>query len=205
MHSARLCGTRPGEAWALHHLGFGLAKLGDMEAFDCLQAASAVRREAGDLGGEGRTAIALTEAHLRIHGPQVGYEYSLRCLELLRKAADPALLGIGLNNHGDVCLELGKTDEATQSLQQALDILTAIGGGNGHGQVISNLGQIHLRPGRLSEAIASLSEAHQIYLAQGHLLGQAEALKYLGEAQRKFGRADQARSRSKQPWRSSRT
>ena len=193
VNSARLCGTRPGEAWALQHLGYGLARLGDVEAFDCLHKASAMRQEAGDLGGEGRTAIALTEAHLRINGPQAGYEYSLRCLELLRKAADPALLGIGLNNHGDVCLELGKTDEATQFLQEALDILRSIGGGNGHAQVMDNLGQIHLKSGRLPEAIASLSEAHQLYLVQGHLLGQATALKYLGEAQRGVGRADQAR------------
>jgi tetratricopeptide (TPR) repeat protein len=100
---------------------------------------------------------------------------------------------MGLNNHGDVCLELGKTDEATQSLQQALDILTAIGGGHAHAAVMDNLGQIHLKSGRLPEAIASLSEACQLYLVQGHLLGQAMALKYLGEAQRGVGRADQAR------------
>ena len=191
--SARLRGTRAGEAWALHQLGFALAELGDTEAFECLQASSAVRQETGDLGGEARTEIALTAAHLKIHGPQAAYEYSSRCMELLRKVADPALLGIGLNNHGDVCLELGKTDEATQSLQEALGILTAIGGGHGHGQVLENLGQIHLRSGRLPEAIASLSQAHQIYLVQGHLLGQAKALKSLGEAQRKVGLAGQAR------------
>ncbi len=193
VNSARLTGSRPGEAWALHHLGFALAKLGDAEAFDCLQEASAMRQEAGDLGGEARTAIALTEAHLVIHGPQAAYEYSLRCLNLLRKAADPALLGIGLNNHGDICWLAGKADEATQSLHEALDTLTAIGGGNGHGQVMENLGQIHLKSGRLHEAIASLSEAHRLYLAQGHLEGQAMALKWLGEAQQGVGRTDQAR------------
>ena len=50
--SARLCGSRSGEALALHHLGFGLARLRDTEAFDCLQEALAIRQEAGDLGGE---------------------------------------------------------------------------------------------------------------------------------------------------------
>jgi DNA-binding SARP family transcriptional activator/tetratricopeptide (TPR) repeat protein len=193
VNSARLCGTRPGEAWALHHLGFGLAELGDMDAFDCLQEAAVVRQEMGDLSGEARTAIALTDAHLRIQGPQAVYEYSLRCLELLRKAPDPELLGMGLNNHGHICLELGKTDEATQSLQQARAILTAIEGGIGHGQVMTNLGQIHLQSGRLHEAIASLSEAYQLYLQQGDLLPQATALKYLGEAQRGLGQTDQAR------------
>jgi DNA-binding SARP family transcriptional activator/tetratricopeptide (TPR) repeat protein len=193
LNSARLSGTRAGEAWALHHLGYGLAKLNDTEAFDCLQKALALRQEAGDRGGEARIAIGLTEAHLRIHGAQAAYDDSLRCLELLRAAADPGLLGIGLNNHGDICLTLGKTQEATQFLQQALDILTANGGGNGHGQVMENLGYIHLKSARLPEAIASLSEAHRLYLLQGHLMGQAKALRHLGEAQRDAGQADQSR------------
>jgi tetratricopeptide (TPR) repeat protein len=128
-----------------------------------------------------------------MHGPQAAYDHSLRCLELLRKAGNPALLGTGLNNHGEFCRDLGKADEATECLQEALGILTAIGGGNGRGQAMENLGRIHLECGRFPEAIASLSEAHRLYLAQGHLLRQARALKYLGQAQRGTGRADQAR------------
>jgi tetratricopeptide (TPR) repeat protein len=111
---------------------------------------------------------------------------------LLRRAAEPTILGTGLNNHGDFCLVLGKSAEATECLQEALDILTAIGGQNAQGHVMENLGRIHLESGRLSEAIASLSEAHRLQLAQGDLLGQAAALKYLGQAQRDAGRADEA-------------
>jgi DNA-binding SARP family transcriptional activator len=192
-NSARLRGTRPGEAWALHHLGRALAELGDMEAFDRLQESAAVRQETGDLDGEARTTIALVIAQVRIHGSQAAYEYSLRCLELLRKGADPELLGMGLNNHGHICWNAGKLDEAVRSLQQALDILTAIEGDTWHGQAMENLGQIHLQSGRLHEAIACLSEAHQLYLLQGDPLRQATALKYLGEAQRGLGHADQAR------------
>jgi DNA-binding SARP family transcriptional activator/tetratricopeptide (TPR) repeat protein len=191
--SARQCGTRPGEAWALHHLGHALAELGDEETFDRLQEAAAVRQETRDLGGEARTAIMLAEAQVKIHGPQAAYEYSLRCLELLRKADDPTLLGMALNNHGHICWNAGNADEATQSLQEALDILTAIEGDTWHGQVMENLGQIHLQSGRLPEAIASLSEAHQLYLLQGDPLRRATALKYLGEAQHGLGQADQAR------------
>jgi tetratricopeptide (TPR) repeat protein len=135
----------------------------------------------------------LAEAQVKIHGPQAAYEYSLRCLELLRKADDPTLLGMALNNHGHICWNAGNADEATQSLQEALDILTAIEGDTWHGQVMENLGQIHLQSGRLPEAIASLSEAHQLYLLQGDPLRRATALKYLGEAQHGLGQADQAR------------
>jgi len=191
--SARMAGSRQGEAWALHHLGYGLARLGDTEAFGCLQEASALRREMGDTGGEGRTAMALAEAYYWIHGPQEAYDHSLRCLELLRQGENPALLGTGLNNHGEFCRDLGKADEATECLQEALGILTAIHGGNGQGHVTENLGRIYLESGRLPEAIASLSEAHRFHLASGDLTGQAAALKYLGQAQHGVGRADQAR------------
>ena len=190
--SARAAGSRPGEAWALHHLGAGLARLGDADAFRCLQEAAALRREMRDTGGEGRTAIALIEAHYWIHGPQVAYDHSLRCLELLRKAGDPVRLGTGLNNHGEICRALGKMDEATEWLQEALGILTAIGGGNARGHVTENLGRIHLESSRLPEAIANLSEAHRHHLASGDLMGQATALKYLSQAQHGVGRADQA-------------
>jgi DNA-binding SARP family transcriptional activator len=193
VNSAHVSGSRLGRAWALHNLGWGLAELGGTEAFSCLQEASAIRQEMKDLGGEAQAAISLAGAHSMIHGPQAAYEHSLRYLELLRKAGNPALLGIGLNNHGQHCRELGKVDEAIECIQEALGIWRAIGGGNGHGQVLENLGRIHLESGRLPEAVASLSEAHRLCLAQGDLRGQAVALKYLGEAQRGAGRADQAR------------
>jgi DNA-binding SARP family transcriptional activator/tetratricopeptide (TPR) repeat protein len=193
VNSARAAGSRPGEAWALHHLGYALARLGDAEAFSCLQEASALRREMRDTGGEGRTAMALAEAHYWIHGPQAAYDHSLRCLELLRQAEDPALLGTGLNNHGEFCRDLGKAEEATECLREALGIVTAIGGGNGQGHVTENLGRIYLESGRLPEAIARLSEAHSLHLASGDLMGQAAALKYLGQAQHGIGQEDQAR------------
>jgi tetratricopeptide (TPR) repeat protein len=163
VNSARVTGSRPGEAWALHHLGYGLAGLGDAAAFNCLQEASAVRQETGDLDGEARTAIALTEAHYRIHGPQAAYDHSLRCLELLRRTGDPALLGVGLNNHGEFCWDLGKVDEATECLQEALGIWTAIGGGNGHGHVVENLGEAQRGADRTEQARESLEAALALF------------------------------------------
>jgi DNA-binding SARP family transcriptional activator len=193
VNSAHVSGSRLGRAWALNNLGYGLASVGDAAAFSCLREASAIREEMNDLGGQGQTAIATAEAHYRIHGAQAAYDHSLHCLELLRRAANPGQLAAGLNNHGEHCRVLGKIDEATECLKEALDILTAIGGGHVHGPVMANLGRIHLESGHSREAIASLSAAHRLYLAQGHLLGQALALKDLSEAQRSAGRADQAR------------
>jgi DNA-binding SARP family transcriptional activator len=191
--SARLAGSRSGEAWALHNLGYGLARFSDPEAFSCLKQSAAIRKEMKDLDGEAQATISLTVAHSCINGPQAAYGHSLRSLELLRKAENPALLGIGLNNHGDICMSLGKADEATRYLKEALGILTSIGAQVGQGQVLENLGCIHLESGRLPEAIASLSEACRVFAAQGHLPGQAGALKNLGLAQHRADQPDLAR------------
>jgi tetratricopeptide (TPR) repeat protein len=192
--SARITASRLGEAWALHNLGWGLAMLGDTAAFGCLEKSSAIREELRDLDGQAQAALALAETHLRVHGVRTAYDYSLRALELLRETEGyPATLAAGLNNHDANCMFLGKYDEATECLQEALSILTAIEASHGLGHVMMNLGCIHLESGRFSEAIASASEAHRLLLAQGHLLGQAQALRYLGHAQRGADQLDQAR------------
>jgi len=191
--SARACGSRPGEAWALHGLGQGLAELGETEAFACLERALAIRRELEDLAGQAQTAASIADAYYKIDGPQAAYEYSLPSLDVFRRAGNPALLAVGLNNHGEYCRVLGKVDEATECLQEALGVLTAIGGGHGYGHVLDNLGRIYLESGRLDEAAASLSEAYRVHVAQGHLLGQAVALRYLGQAQHRAGQTDRAR------------
>jgi DNA-binding SARP family transcriptional activator/tetratricopeptide (TPR) repeat protein len=191
--SADTCGSRLGKAWALHNLGYGLARVGDAEAFSRLQESYAIRHDMSDLGGEAQAAIALMEAYYRIQGPQAAYAHSPHYLDLIRRAGNPWRLAIGLNNHGHHCELLGKVDEATRYLQEALGILESIGGGPGLAEVLANLGRIHLKSGRFDEAIAGLTEAHRLYLGRGQLLGQAVVLRELGEAQHRVGAADQAR------------
>ena len=191
--SARLAGSRPGEAWALNNLGWALASVGDAEAFGCLSQATAIRRELKDLDGQHQAAITLSEAHYRIHGPQAAYDHSLSCLEPLRQTGHPHTLAAGLNNLSNHCRDLGKLDEAAGYLREALGIYRAIGGGHGPGHALENLGRVQLMSGRLDEAIASLAEAHRLHLAQGHLLGQAQSLRDLGRAQYAAGQLSQAR------------
>ena len=191
--SARTAGLRKGEARALQNLGAGLAAVGEMEAFACLEEASAIWRETGDLVGEAQVTISITFACYKLRGPREAYGHSLRGLELLRNAGNPALLGLGLSNHGDLCRMLGWADEGTECLREALAIWTAIGRGSGQANALENLGRIYLETGRLHEAIASLSEAHRLQVAEGHLEAQAVALRYLGEAQHRTGQTDQAR------------
>jgi DNA-binding SARP family transcriptional activator/tetratricopeptide (TPR) repeat protein len=190
--SARAAGHRLGEAWSLQNLGLALTVIGDMEALIRLEEALAIRRESGDRIGEGQTRISLAGAYNGLQGPQAAFGHSLRSLEVLRQAGNPALLGVALANHGEFCLKLGRLNEATDSLREALDM------GQGRdlysrGHVIHNLALVHMESGRLAEAIAGLTEAHSLHVASGHLMGQALTLKYLGEAQRGAGQEDQAR------------
>jgi DNA-binding SARP family transcriptional activator/Tfp pilus assembly protein PilF len=190
--SARAAGNRQGEAWALNNLGTGLQKLGETEAFARLEEALAIRREMADLDGEAQTLISLADSYYKLKGPREAYDHSLRHLGVLRRAGNPALLGSGLNNHGEFCMDLEMLDEAADCLQEALAIWTTIKG-HGVGYVLENLGRIYLRKGDLSEAIATLSQAHRHHLANGHVVKQAQALKYLAEAQRDAGYQDRAR------------
>ena len=191
--SARASQSCLGEAWALQNLGQGLVWLREMEASACLEQAMAIRRSMGDLVGQAQTAVSIGHTYYTFLGPQAAYDHSLPLLEIVRQAGNPALLGVGLNDHAEFCRLLGKADEAIECLQEALGIWTSMEGGYGHGHVLDNLGRIHLESGRLDEAIANLSEAHRVHLASGDLMGQAQALWYLGKAQHSAHRADQAR------------
>jgi DNA-binding SARP family transcriptional activator/tetratricopeptide (TPR) repeat protein len=191
--SARLAGSGLGEAWALCNLGWGLASVGDTEAVSRIEEAFAIRRDAQDPGGQGQASIALAEAHYKIHGARAAYGYSLRTLELVRKQRSPGPLSAALNNHAVYCQDLGKMDEASAHLLEALAIFRAVGASHGHGYVLENLGRIQLKSGRFGEAVLNLSEAYRSMLAEGNLIGQAHALRYLGEAQYGAGHSDQAR------------
>jgi DNA-binding SARP family transcriptional activator len=190
--SARLDGHRWGEAWALQNLGQGLARLRDKEALSVLEQALAICREIGDRAGEARTAISLADAYHKLRGPEAALEHSLHGLAVLREVGNPSLLGIGLNNHGEFCLELGRLDEAAECFREARGIWERIGG-YGEGYALHNLGRVHLESGRPEDAIAALAEAHRAHQSSGHLEGQAIALKYLGYARHAAGDDEKAR------------
>ena len=191
--SARLAGHRGGEAWTLQNLGQALARLRDEEALPVLEQALTMCREIGDRTGEGRTAVVLADAYYKLRGPEAALEHSLRSLKVLREVGNASLLGSGLNNHGEFCLELGRLDEAAECFREAYEIWERIGG-FGKGHVLHNLGRVHMESGDLADAIATLTEAHRVHKASGDLVGQATTLNYLGRARHATGDDDQART-----------
>jgi tetratricopeptide (TPR) repeat protein len=190
--SARLAGHRLGEAWTLQNLGYALARLRDSEALPVLEAALAIRRASGDRMGEAQTAISLADAYHKLQGPQPAHDHLFRSLGLLRELGNASLLGTGLNNYGEFCLELGRLDEAAECFREAYDIWEKAGA-YGKGHALHNLGRVHLESGRPDDAIASLTEARRIHQASGDLIGQAVALRYLGDARLAAGDQEAAR------------
>lgn len=192
LDSAGKAGSPPGQAWAMNNLGGALSMVGDTDGLGLIAEALALRQEISDLDGEIQSAITLVNAAYTLQGVETAFAQSVQCLKILREAGKPAALGIGLNNHGEFCLELGRLDEAADCFAEALSIWREVGD-YGHGHVLHNLGRVYLESGCLDDAIASLTEAYRLHIASGDLRGQAIALKHLGLARHQVGRADQAR------------
>ena len=194
VESARVAADRLGEAWALHNLGWALARLRDQEAFGYLEQALAIRQELGDTVGEAHTAIGLGEGYYKVRGPgEDALKYMQRAADLLRPTDLSSLRAVSLNNLGEVHFELGDLEAAAECYAEARDIWHEIGG-YGVGWPLHNLGRVYLASGRIDDAAASLTEAIQAHRASADLVGQATALSILGHARSAAGNLAEARN-----------
>ena len=187
--SARTAGSRLGEAWVLNQLGFALTKLHEAEAFGHLERALEIRREFGDTLGEARTAIALGEAHKSINGPgEAALANVRRAVDLLRPLGVSSILGVAINNLGDLYYELGDLDSAAKCFAESRDM-----GGQAEGYALDNLGRVYRDLRRPDDAIASFGESVLKHRASGQLRAEARALKHLGEVRHQIGHTAAAR------------
>ena len=192
LDSARVHGDRQGEGWVLTNLGQALARVKDREALGHLEQALAIRRELGDRDGAAQSALVMADAYLAIQGPEVALEHFRRSLEMLREADMPHLLGICLNNLGEVYLELGQLDEAADCFRQAWEVASSVGA-LGQAHSLHNLGRVYLELGSPQEAIAGLRESLRLHESSGDVRGQAIAWNFLGQAHRDVGDVAAAR------------
>jgi tetratricopeptide (TPR) repeat protein len=114
-------------------------------------------------------------------------------VDLLRPAGASSVLGIALNNLGEVYWELGDLDSAAKRYSEARDIFHELGG-QGEGHALHNLARVYLHLGRTDEAIACLMDALPQHRSHGDLVGEATALRYVGLAQEKIGDVAAART-----------
>jgi DNA-binding SARP family transcriptional activator/tetratricopeptide (TPR) repeat protein len=188
--SARKAADRLGEAWVVNQLGHALAKLGEAEAFGHLEQALAIRREFDDTLGEAHTALALGEAHLNLQGDdEAALTNMQRAVDLLRPLGASPLLGVAVNNLGEVYYRLGNLDSAAEYYAQSRDL-----GGHAEGYAWDNLGRVYHDLLRPDDAIASFGESARKHRAFGQLRGEARALRHLGEVHVEMGHAAEARA-----------
>jgi DNA-binding SARP family transcriptional activator len=187
--SARAAEDRLGEAWVLNQLGFALVKLHQAEAFGHLERALGIGREFGDTLGEARTAIALGEAHRSMNGPgEAALANVRRAVDLLRPLGASSILGVAMNNLGDLYYELGDLDSAAKCFAESRDM-----GGQAEGFALDGLGCVYRDLRRPDDAIASFGESVLKHRASGLLRAEARALRHLGEVRREIGSTDAAR------------
>ena len=148
-----------------------------------------IRREFGDTLGEARTAIALGEAHKSINGPgEAALANVRRAVDLLRPLGVSSILGVAINNLGDLYYELGDLDSAAKCFAESRDM-----GGQAEGYALDNLGRVYRDLRRPDDAIASFGESVLKHRASGQLRAEARALKHLGEVRHQIGHTAAAR------------
>jgi DNA-binding SARP family transcriptional activator/predicted negative regulator of RcsB-dependent stress response len=189
LDSARLDGNRLAEGWASANLGQALARLRDKEALGHLEQALATRRELGDDRGAAQATLGLADAYLQVEGPEVALEHFQRSARVLGELGDPSLLGICLNNLGEVYLDLARLDEAMDCFTESLEVGSPIV----QAHTLHNMGRVYLEKGHPQEAVARLRESVELHQSTGDVRGQAIAWKLLGQAYRDAGEPVAAR------------
>jgi tetratricopeptide (TPR) repeat protein len=116
-----------------------------------------------------------------------------RAVELLRPMGATSLLGVAVNNLGEVYYQLGDLDSAAECYDESRSICLEIGG-YGLGHALHNLGRVYMDLSRIDEAGACFIDAVRAHRASGDLYGEARALKHLGRVCRKKDDIVEARS-----------
>ena len=117
---------------------------------------------------------------------EAALEWNGRALALARRAAWPARIAGSLLQIGNALRQLGRWDDATAPLQEALDILSAAPNSNSYGIALQYFGELMLDAGRADLALGYFQRRQQSAQASGEPVlvacrrGQASALSRLG-------------------------
>jgi tetratricopeptide (TPR) repeat protein len=113
-------------------------------------------------------------------------------------ASDPADQAHALTNLGTAYLQLGRYEEATGRLRQALKLFTRAGDQPGQARVLGNLGLVAERLGRYQQATGHLERVLALFGAIGDRIGAAHTLTNLGVVEQRLGRLDAAAEHHRQ-------
>ncbi|MEV6239879.1 BTAD domain-containing putative transcriptional regulator [Lentzea sp. NPDC051838] len=138
-----------------------------------------------------QTALLVQSAANRRIG---SFETALAQLEevLAARADDPFGQGRALAGIGTIQRELGRLDEASSTLAQAVKLISDHGPAGAQRVPLSALAQVHQVAGRYSSALEASEESLRFARADQDAAGTAYALASQGQALFKLGRLDEA-------------
>ncbi|MCP6761344.1 MAG: CHAT domain-containing protein [Fischerella sp. CENA71] len=127
-------------------------------AIEILEQAIEAFQASGDQLGEAMALSNLALVVKQLGQVQDSYSYILKSLEILKTNKNPQLLAQTLEIQGNLLLELGKTQEALDSWQQAAKIYTQLGDEVGKIRSFINLAQAEQTLGLYRQARTNLQE-----------------------------------------------
>ncbi len=157
------------------------------EAFEKLQEALQLFREAGNQQMQGNTLSSLGEIYRSTGKYEEAINYHQQALAITRKIGDQSGEGTILNNLGLVYRNSGEYKKAINYYQQALAIVREVDNQPTEGATLSNLGSVYQSIGKYEEAINYHQQALAVTRKIGDQSGEGTILNNLGEVYRNLG------------------
>ncbi|SHG86163.1 AfsR/SARP family transcriptional regulator [Geodermatophilus nigrescens] len=176
-------GDSRGEARALLHLGTARWALGRLDDAATAQDRSiGLYRSVRDDSGAGLGLVLRARTALDGDDARLARELLVEARHLLRRAGDPHLGALCLDQLARTCLADGAVAEAERLAQESLAVFEAVGYREGVTASLQTLAQASLALGEPAAATALLRRAGANALELGQPAALAETLELLGEA-----------------------
>ncbi|MGY1653927.1 BTAD domain-containing putative transcriptional regulator [Geodermatophilus sp. SYSU D01119] len=176
-------GDTRGEARALLHLGTARWALGRLDEAAAAQDRSVgLYRSVRHDSGAGLGLVLRARTALDQDDPRLARELLLEARHVLRRAGDPHLGALCLDQLARTCLADGAVAEAEPLAREGLAVFEAVGYPEGVTASLQTLGQVRLALGDPAAATDLLRRAAGSALGLGQPAALAESLELLGEA-----------------------
>lgn len=146
------------------------------------------------LAEQGRDTLLQIRAHSAVGANRwIRGEYSvaakeyMRALELAEAIRSPYDMGVGMNNMGLLCRNIGMNERAESYLREAVRLRRSLGDRTGLTRSLLNLGLLLFETGRFDSSRIFHEQSLQIAMKAGDTLNHARNLHYLGRIERTRG------------------
>jgi tetratricopeptide (TPR) repeat protein len=191
--AARHLGDRRREAGALHDLGIGHGRLGQLsEALEYYQKSLRVHQEVRNRQGQGRVQNSIGVAYRKLNQFHEAEIYSKSSIKIQQEVHDRHGEAMALNNLGALYRATGRLVDSLACHQDSLRFCREVGDRQGEGASLSNLGSTYLHLGHPRRSVRCLEKALTIRRALDDHKGEGITSGYIGDVYRECLRIDSA-------------